>query len=473
MKTTKSAPSKNMLIIISVIPIFSAISFLMVALLKYDDVDIHIPLILATIIASLLAVFVLDIKWKELETGIFDSIQSAMQAILICCIIGFIIASWIIGGIVPAIIYYGLQLLSPHFFLVTCLLISGVVGIATGSSWITCGTIGVALIGIGIGMKIPSEVTAGAIISGAFLGDKMSPFSDTTNLAPVAAGTTLFVHIRNMLWTTLSSCIIAGILFYLVNRNYTAAGMDEGIIASIMEALHGEFYITPVLLLPPALIILMMIFKIPIIPGLFLSVALGVVCALVFQGADMNSIGAALQNGYKASTKNQEVNYLLSRGGMQNMMWTVSLILCSLSFGGVMEKSGMLSVIADGIMRFAKNTALLIICTMVTAISVTLTTGEQYLSILITGKMYKNEYSKRKLAPENLSRALEDAGTLTSPLIPWSTCAVAVSGYLGVATVDYLPYCFMNLLNPIVASIFAITGFKVILLQSQQNDIRR
>lgn len=452
---------------VSLIPMLCIIIFLMSSLFIFH-IDIHIPLIMATIVASFIAIYGLNYTWQEIEIGIFESIQSAIQPIIICCIIGFIIASWIIGGIVPAIIYYGLKILSPDFFLVTSLIISAIVGIATGSSWITCGTIGIALIGIGLGMNIPSEVTAGAVISGAFLGDKMSPFSDTTNLAPTAAGTTLFVHIKNMMWTTITSFFIAGIMFFFLNMKYTASNIDNTMIEGINSAIVNSFTINPILLIPPILIIAMMAFRVPAIPGLLLSVGLGIVCAVVFQNEGVSGIGKALQYGYEAHTNNELVDNLLTRGGMQNMMWTVSLILCSLSFGGVMEKSGMLTTIGNGIMSLAKSRSALIISTMVTAICVTFTTGEQYLSILITGRMYKEEYIKRDLAPENLSRALEDAGTITSPLIPWSTCAVAVSGYMGVSTLDYLPYCFLNLVNPLVATVFAIIGFRVIRLANAQ-----
>lgn len=469
MDTDTRVNVKQPSLIVSLIPILTVISLLLGSLLVFD-VDIQIPLILATVVASLISVLYLGFSWKEIEQGIFDSIQSAMQAILIACIIGLIIASWIMGGIVPTIIYYGLKLLSPNFFLVTSLVISAVVGIATGSSWTTCGTIGIALIGIGMGLGIPPEVTAGAVISGAFVGDKMSPFSDTTNLAPAVSGTTLFVHIKNMMWTTMTSFILAGIMFQILNLRYTANKIDQETINSIMLALDKSFDIHLYLLLPVVIIVVIMVKQAPAIPGLLFSVLLGLICAVGVQHADINTIGKALEYGYVAKTGNELVDSLLSRGGMQNMMWTVSLIFCSLSFGGVMEKSGMLKSIANGIMKFAKNNASLIICTMFTSICVIVTTGEQYLSILITGKMYKNEYKNRGLAPQNLSRALEDAGTITSPLIPWSTCAIAVSTYMGVSPLKYLPYCFMNLLNPIVASVFAIVGFRVIKLKDSQNQ---
>ncbi len=460
-KTTHKEPS----LLISFVPLVAVLIMLLLSLFKYK-IDIQLPIIAATIIAALISVYHLKFTWYEIERGIIDSITAAMQAILIACIIGMIIASWIMGGIVPAIIYYGLQIISPKFFLVSSLAVSALLGVATGSSWTTSGTIGVALIGIGIGLGIPVEMTAGSVISGAYLGDKMSPFSDTTNMAPAVSGTTLFVHIRNMMWTTGTSFIIAAIMFQILNYGFVGQEIDQANISTMMNALKDNFNINPFLVLPVLFIVVMMRQKVPAIPGLILSIFFGILCALFFQSQTISSIGNALEYGFTAETGIESVDKMLSLGGMQHMMWTVSLILCSLAFGGVMKKSGMIEKIGNGIMKMAKSDSSLIISTMATALFVTISTGEQYLSILLTGKMYKDEYEKRGLAPENLSRSLEDVGTITSPLIPWSTCAVAVSTYLGVSTVAYFPYCFLNLVNPIVATIFAIIGFKIKKLQT-------
>ena len=451
---------------IAITPMIVVLILLFLSLLKYH-IDIHIPLVIGTIVASLLAVYVLHCPWKILEQGIIDSITSAMQAILITGIIGFIIGSWILGGIVPAIIYYGLQILSPKFFLITCLVICSLVSVATGSSWTTAGTIGIALIGIGLGMGIPAQVTAGAVISGAYFGDKMSPFSETTNLAPAIAGTQLFTHIRHMVYTTGVSYILSLIGFGILNFKYTVATVDQNLVGGVLTALQSSFHITPVLLIPPLFIIGMLIFKMPAIPGLIFSVFLGIVCGVTFQGADISTIGTVLQYGYESSSGNAMIDDLLTRGGLQSMMWTLSLILCSLSFGGVMDRAGMLNAIAAQILRLVRGVGSLIASTVLTCIFMNISSGEQYLSILITGRMYKNEYKKRGLAPQNLSRALEDSGTLTSPLIPWCTCAVAMSTYLGVATVAYLPYCFLNLINPIISIIYGYTNFTITKLEEE------
>ena len=423
--------------------------------------DIHIPLLAATIVAVVISVGVLHNKWEDVEKGIIDSITSAMQAILIACMIGMIIASWIAGGIVPNLIYYGLKILSPKFFLVTCMIVCSILGTATGSSWTTAGTIGVAMIGIGVGMGIPAPVTAGSVISGAYFGDKMSPFSDTTNLAPSMSGTTLFAHIRHMVYTTSVSYALAVIGYLIVNLKFVSAGSMDSSVTEMATALEQNFTISPWLLLPVVFLILLIVFKIPAIPGLTASVFLGIICAVAFQGMDLAAVGNLLQYGAVSDTGNAVLDKLLTGGGLQKMMWTVSLILCSLSFGGVMAQSGMLETISRSILKMVRSTASLICATGFTAFLINLVCGEQYLSILLTGRMYREEYKKRDLAPQNLSRTLEDFGSISAPLIPWTTCAVAMSTYMGVSTLEYLPWCFFNLINPLVAIGFAISGYTI------------
>lgn len=448
-------------LLLSLIPIVTMLALLILSLTKLHW-DVQIPLITASIVAAVLAVFVCKKPWKDIEQGIFDSIMGAMQAILIACCIGIIIAAWIIGGIVPSLIYYGLMILSPKFFLVTCMLVCSIVGLATGSSWTVAGTMGVAMIGIGSGMGIPAPVVAGAVIGGAYFGDKMSPFSDTTNLAPAAAGTTLFAHIRHMIYTTGVSYVIALVMFAVVNFRYVGEkAASEDNVQTIMHSLKSSFTISPWLMLPVLIIILMIAFKMPAIPGLVVSILFGVLCALLFEGQGIALIGDVLENGFVADTGNKMLDDLLTRGGLQGMMWTISLILCSLTFGGIMYSSGMLSTIASSILKAARGTGSLILATLLTALAINIICGEQYLSILITGKMYKEEYRKRGLAPQNLSRALEDCGTVTSPLIPWTTCAVAMSTYMGVATLSYLPFCFFNIINPFVSMFFGFTGITI------------
>ena len=335
-------------IIVALVPLITVI-VLLVCCQLFLNIEIHFPLLLGTIAGALIGVFYLKYPWHEIEKGIFDSIYSAMQPILITGIIGFIIGAWISGGIVPAIVYYGLKVLSPDFFLVTSMVICSLVSIATGSSWTTAGTVGLALVGVGTGLGIPAPMVAGAVISGAYFGDKMSPFSETTNLAPAIAGSTLFDHIRHMAYTTGTSYVLAMIGFMILNKNYSADTVDAIEIQKMLEALDTSFVISPLLILPLVFIIFMIIFKIPAIPGLMLSVFMGVFCAIFVQGHDISSVGYVLQYGYISETGNAMVDELLTRGDLQSMMWTLSLILCSLIFGGVMSVTGMLETIAKNV----------------------------------------------------------------------------------------------------------------------------
>lgn len=436
-------------------------AFIIVALIvtmQFWGGDPHLPILFAAVVAAIVAIFGLGYTWKELEDGIVDTIKMAMQAILILMIIGMIIGTWILGGIVPTMIYYGLKLLSPSIFLVATCLLCCIVSLATGSSWTTAGTVGIALIGVGIGLGMNPGIVAGSIISGAYFGDKMSPLSDTTNLAPAMAGSTLFDHIRHMIFTTGPSLIISLILYGIIGMRFAGNEIDTVAINEILTGLEANFNISLILLLAPVLVIAMVIFKVPAMPGLIGGTVLGALFAFLFQGADMTAIVEATHYGYSSDTGITVIDDLLSRGGLDSMMWTVSLILCAMSFGGVMEKSGMLEAIASSIMKLAHGTGSLVLATIITIIAMNMMAGDQYLAIVIPGRMYRQIYEDRGLHPKNLSRVLEDAGTLTSPLVPWNSCGLFMSGTLGVATLVYLPYCFLNLINPLVSIFYGFTG---------------
>ncbi len=436
-------------------------AFIIVALIvtmQFWGGDPHLPILFSAVVAAIVAIFGLGYTWKELEDGIVDTIKMAMQAILILMIIGMIIGTWILGGIVPTMIYYGLKLLSPSIFLVATCLLCCVVSLATGSSWTTAGTVGIALVGVGIGLGMNPGIVAGAIISGAYFGDKMSPLSDTTNLAPAMAGSTLFEHIRHMIYTTGPSLIISLILYGIIGMRFAGNEIDTAGINEILTGLEANFNISLILLLAPILVIAMVIFKVPAMPGLIGGTILGALFAFLFQGADMTAIVEATHYGYASDTGITVIDDLLSRGGLDSMMWTVSLILCAMSFGGVMETSGMLEAIASSIMKLAHGTGSLVLATIITIIAMNMMAGDQYLAIVIPGRMYRQIYADRGLHPKNLSRVLEDAGTLTSPLVPWNSCGLFMSGTLGVATLVYLPYCFLNLINPLVSIFYGFTG---------------
>ena len=419
--------------------------------------DPHIPILAAAAFGTVIAVRA-GHKWRDIEDGIMDTIRMSMQAILILAIIGSIIGTWILSGVVPTMIYYGLKILSPGIFLVATCIICCIVSLATGSSWTTAGTVGIALLGVGAGLGIPLPMVAGAIVSGAYFGDKMSPLSDTTNLAPAMSGANLFDHVRHMIFTTGPSLIIALILYGILGMRYAGQELDVAGINELLGTLSTEFSISPLLLIPPILVIVMVVFKVPAIPGLIGGVVLGGIFAGLFQGADMSSIIDAAHYGYVSETGIAAVDDLLSRGGLDSMMWTISLILIAMSFGGVMERTGMLEVIAEKILSFAKSTGSLVLATVCTCIFTNLVAGDQYLSIVLPGRMYKPIYDANRLHPKNLSRVLEDAGTLTSAMIPWNTCGAFMLSTLGVHPFAYLPYAFLNLLNPIISVFYGYTG---------------
>lgn len=448
---------KQATVLHALIPIVFLIASLMYTIFVIEGSP-HIPLVLSACVAAAVAMLGLGYTWAELEEGMVETIKMSMGAIIILMIIGMIIGTWILGGVVPAMIYYGLQILSPSIFLVTACVLCCIVSLATGSSWTTAGTVGIALIGIGTSLNIPMEITAGAIISGAYFGDKMSPLSDTTNLAPAMAGSNLFDHVRHMIFTTGPSLLISLVIFGIMGIKFGGNQLDTASINVVLDGLNAQFTINPILLLAPILVIVMVVMKVPAIPGLFGGTLLGALMAIIFQGADLGGIVSAMNDGFVSESGIEVIDSLLTRGGLQGMMYTVSLILCAMCFGGIMEKAGFLEALARSILVFANSTGSLVLATIVTIIFINILAGDQYLAIVIPGRMYKSVYEERGLAPKNLSRVLEDAGTLTSPLVPWNTCGSFMSTTLGVATIAYAPYCFLNLINPLVSIFYGFTG---------------
>lgn len=451
-------------LLLSIIPVIVTIIFLAIAI--KIGADIHIPLILGATFTAVIAVFVLGYKWVEIEEGIVASISSTLQAILILAIIGVIIGTWIIGGIVPTLIYYGLQILSPTFFLAASLLLCSVVSLATGSSWTTAGTVGIALIGIAQGLDIPLGLAAGAIVSGAYFGDKISPLSDTTNLAPAMSGAKLFDHVKHMLYTTSISYGITLVLFVIIGFKFSGQELNTADIQGILDVISSNYNINPVLLLVPVIVIVMVAMKVPALPGLFIGALLGGACAFIFQGSSLSDVLGSMMNGVTSETGHAMVDELMTNGGLMKMMWTIALIMSALTFGGVLDKSGMLACIANKLLSFAKSTGSLILVTVLSCLFVNILAGDQYLAIALPGKMYKDEFKKRGLAPRNLSRALEDSGTVTSALIPWNTCGATMSGFLGVSTFAYAPFAFFNILSPIVTTIAGYVGYSIMKLEN-------
>ncbi len=470
MKEGKVKVKREATLLEALIPIVGLIAVLAPTIFIYGESP-HIPIVIGAIIAATVAITRLGYTWNDLEEGVLKTINMGMQAILILMIIGMLIGSWILSGVVPTMIFYGLKILSPGIFLVATAIICSIVSLATGSSWTTAGTVGIALLGVGQGMGIPAPIVAGAIISGAYFGDKMSPLSDTTNLAPAMAGSTLFDHIRHMAYTTGPSLLIALVLYGIIGAKYAGQELDTVQIQEILTALSTSFNLNILLLIPPILVIAMVVFRVPAIPGLIGGVLLGCIFAVLFQGANFSDIISVTNDGFVSETGVVLIDDLLSGGGMQSMMWTVSLILCALTFGGILETTGMLNAIAQSILKIATNTGLLVTATILSCFTVNVITGEQYLSIVIPGRMFKEAYADRGLAPVNLSRALEDSGTITSPLIPWNTCGAFMTATLGISPLAYAPYAFLNLINPFVSIFYGFTGITMIKMTDEEKAI--
>jgi NhaC family Na+:H+ antiporter len=428
----------------------------------------QIVLILSATVAGSVAVFKLGYSWETLQDGIVKSISSAMSSILILFLIGALAGTWLLSGIVPAMIYYGLMVLSPVIFLFAACFISSVVSLATGSSWTTVATVGVALLGIGKALGFEEGIIAGAIISGAYFGDKMSPLSDTTNLAPAMAGTDLFTHIRHMAKTTVPTLIITFILFIVIGLNYETSGSVED-VKTISQVISSKFNINPLLFIVPMAVLVMIVKKVPALPALLTGALLGGVFAVIFQPEIIKEIaseeGSYSYLGFKSVmmamfgeigvvTSNDIVNELLVTRGMRGMLDTIWLIICAMVFGGIMEESGMLKALAEAVIRKVHRVGSLIASTAATCVFFNITTSDQYLAILVPGRMYADIYRKRGLKPENLSRTLEDSATVTSVLVPWNTCGATQASVLGVATLTYAPYCFFNIISPLMTILY-------------------
>ena len=414
------------------------------------------------------------VTYDQMIEAIGSNLKSTTGAILILLFVGALAGTWLLSGIIPAMIYYGLQILHPSIFLPACIVICAIISIATGSSWTTSATVGIALIGIGRALEIPVGMVAGAVISGAYFGDKLSPLSDTTNLAPAMAGSDLFTHIRYMTHTTVPSIIITIILFLILGffQNTTGAADTDILLTSIKES----FTINLGLFLVPALVIFLIIRKTPPLTALLAGTLLGGLFALIFQpglvvkiaGATTLTITSAYQGVMNAiideisvTTSNELLNDLFSSGGMKGMLGTIWLIVCAMVFGGIMDAIGGLQRLSNALLSIAQSTFQLFASTAASCIVINLTASDQYLSIVLPGKMFNKAFTDKNLAPENLSRTLEDAGTVTSVLIPWNTCGAYQSGVLGVGVGEYFIYAIFNWLSPIMTLVYAYFGIKI------------
>ncbi|MDF3126621.1 Na+/H+ antiporter NhaC [Rheinheimera sp. 1928-s] len=423
--------------------------------------------------------------WADIEQAMVKGISLSLGALLILFSVGALIGTWLLAGTVPSLIYYGLQLLDPSWFYAASCLLCAVVAISIGSSWTTAATIGVALIGVAAGLGMSPAVTAGAIVSGAYFGDKMSPVSETTNLAPAVAGSNLFDHIRHMTWTTVPSLILALIIFAVMGFNADAAA-DDSQIRAISDSLQQHFNISPLMLVPLLVLMAMAVKKVPAFPTVFIGALLGGVWAVLFQPelvakmadpalnaflATLKVVWSTLHGGFVIETQNAQLDKLLNGGGMVKMLNTCWLIFSAMMFGAVLEHVGLLRKFVEAILHKAHSTGSLITSTIATCIATNILTADQYMAIVMPGRMFKEEYERRGLAPVNLSRTLEDGGTITSPLIPWNTCGAYMHGVLNVNPLDYAMYAFFNLINPVLAVIYAYMGIKVLKLTPPDTPI--
>jgi NhaC family Na+:H+ antiporter len=461
----------------SLIPIFFLIFFLVLNVNFFDDTlsgANQIALLLASTIGGIVSV-ALGHNWYDVRKQVVKSIGSAMPSMLILLLIGSLAGTWLISGVVPTLIYYGLKILHPSIFLVASVVICALVSLATGSSWSTVATIGVALLGIGNALGFSSGIVAGSIISGAYFGDKMSPLSDTTNLAPAMAGTDLFTHIRYMVYTTAPTMLITLILFFIIGLNYDYSGGEANVQSTLM-AIEHSFNITPWLFLVPVILIIVIVNKMPPLPSIMTGVLLGGLFAAIFQPQIINQVanidGNYAMKSYIAImksmfgnvsiiTEDKVVNDLLSTRGMAGMLNTIWLILSAMVFGGIMEAAGLLVRITESVIKLAKTTGSLVATTVGTCLFFNITASDQYISIVVPGRMFAKTYRDRGLKPELLSRTLEDSGTVTSALIPWNTCGATQSAVLGVPVLTYLPYAFFNIISPFMSIFMAAFNIKI------------
>ncbi|GHF93043.1 Na+/H+ antiporter NhaC [Thalassotalea marina] len=468
------------------VPIIALIALLSLAVTYFADNSSYGPNQIALMLSMGIAILI-GLKngytWESIEKAIINGISLSMGAILILFAVGALIGTWLLSGTVPTLIFYGLKIIDPSWFYAAACIVCGIVAMSIGSSWTTAATVGVAFIGIANGFEMSTAVTAGAVISGAYFGDKLSPLSETTNLAPAVAGSELFAHIRYMLWTTIPSISIALVLFLIIGFNHssTNAGSTES-ITTLVTTLESTYNLSIVNLIPLFVLLFLAYKRMPAFPAVAIGAIIGALWAGLFQqeliiklageGVDsvtgnVKIIWTALFDGVVVQTGNKEIDSLLSRGGMSSMLNTIWLVMCALSFGAVLEHLGMLRKFVQSILAAAKSTGSLIASTIATCIGTNLITADQYMAIVMPGRMYKEEYQRRGLAPVVLSRTLEDSGTITSPLIPWNTCGAFMFGALALTNYEFIMYCFFNLINPILAIIYGYVGFKIKMINEQ------
>jgi len=442
----------------SLIPIFCIALFLGVGygIFKFR---IEFLLIAAAAVSGVIALR-LGYTYKEMEQGIVHSISKGMPAMMVVIVVGMLIGTWMSCGAIPMMIFYGLKIISPAFYLVTACVVCSIISVVTGTSYGTAGTVGVAFIGIAQGLGIPLSYAAGAIVAGSYFGDKLSPFSDTTNLAPIAAGSNLFDHIKHMLWTTTPAWLLGLVFYYFLGRG-ASGSLESEQMTQIMAVIPETFRFSWVLLLPPAITLYAAVSKKPTIPGMLVSSVVAAVLAVVYQNVPVADAVDAMVHGFTSTTGIPLVDTLLTKGGMLNMMDVTLIALCAFAFAGITQKAGMLDVLLQHMTRFAHTTGRLIAATSLSSMAVAVMTGSSFLTLLIPGELFAPAFKKMGLAAKNLSRTLEDSGTVIVPIVPWSIAGVYMAGTLGVPTLEYAPFAFMCYLGVVFAWLYGFTGFAI------------
>ena len=458
-------------------PLIALIVMLAINVFFFKDASLdgsnQFVLLLGGAVAAIVG-FVKGVTYEEMMNAVADNLKSTSSALLILLMVGALSGTWLLSGIIPTMIYYGIQLLNPSIFLLVSVLVCALISVATGSSWTTSATVGIALIGVGNAMGIPMGMTAGAILSGAYFGDKMSPLSDTTNLAAAMAGTDLFTHIRYMLYTTVPTLVITLIVFGVLSATVEPAAAVE--TASLLNAITESFTINPWLFSVPVLVIALIVRKTPPLAALLIGTLGGALAALLFQSELIRALSGTTELNFESvyitllnaitvdlavESSNTVLNDLFTSGGMAGMLGTIWLIICAMVFGGVMESIGALSKITAALLNLSKSTFGLVANTVGSCLALNVTASDQYLAIVVPGKMFAKAYEQKGLAPENLSRTIEDSGTVTSVLVPWNTCGAYHSSVLGVSVFEYFAYAVFNYVSPVMTLLFAALSLKI------------
>ncbi|MDO5755538.1 MAG: Na+/H+ antiporter NhaC [Tissierellia bacterium] len=434
------------------------------------------PIILLSGIFAGIIAYSLGYRWTELQEGIIEKISRALPATLILWSVGLLIGAWMYSGTVPMLIYYGVAIINPKHLLVTAFIISAILSMVTGTSWGSVGTIGVAIMGIANGLNVPLPAAAGAVVGGAYFGDKLSPFSDTTNLAPIAAGSELYEHIRHMLYTTIPATVVSLIIYGIAGVGIAPQGDVSAQVAELQGQLSSVFQFSWILFLPVIIIIAGSLLKLPTLPVMIITSIFSVFLGSFVQGFALKDGFSSLINGFNVEMARTGVEYsediirLINRGGAVSVTATTVLVFCAMGFAGIMSKAGLLDVVLKALLNHVKTTAGLILSTIASCCTVAFVTGNSYLSILIPGELFSDAYIERNLHPKNLSRTLEDSGTVLVPLIPWSAAGAYMTETLGVPTAQYLPWAVLNYTGILFAILLAMTGFGIAKINDREKN---